>query len=321
VTPSQVDTHAAPEDLTGAVSIRPMLSFLPRPVLFVMMSLGLALNLVFWCVALFYPLLLLRLALSFTPLREHLASLLVKIGEQWIHGNNLLMALMLDLSWDVQIEGELRTDESYLVGCNHQSWIDILVLQRTLASVAPFPRFFIKQQLIWVPLLGLVWWGLDFPFMKRYGREYLEKHPEKRGMDMEATRRACAHFKVRPVTLINFFEGTRFTDGKQRSQQSPYAQLLRPKAGGAAFALAAMDGAIEKLLDVTIHYPTGRTRFLDLLFDRVKAIRVHVRVLDIPQALLQGDYAEDAKYRERFQDWVTEMWQEKQRTLERLGAA
>ncbi len=55
----------------------------------------------------------------------------------------------------------------YLVSSNHQSWVDILVLQRIFHGRIPFLKFFLKQELIWVPVIGLAWWALDFPFMKR----------------------------------------------------------------------------------------------------------------------------------------------------------
>jgi 1-acyl-sn-glycerol-3-phosphate acyltransferase len=41
------------------------------------------------------------------------------------------------------------------------------VLQRIFHGRIPFLKFFLKQELIWVPVIGLAWWALDFPFMKR----------------------------------------------------------------------------------------------------------------------------------------------------------
>jgi len=34
--------------------------------------------------------------------------------------------------------------------------------------------FFIKKELMWVPFLNLAWWSLDFPFLERYSKEYLD---------------------------------------------------------------------------------------------------------------------------------------------------
>ena len=65
---------------------------------------------------------------------------------------------------------DLRVDGHYLVLANHQSWVDIPVLQRVFNRRIPLLRFFLKRQLFWVPVLGLAWWALDFPFMRRSTR-------------------------------------------------------------------------------------------------------------------------------------------------------
>ena len=62
----------------------------------------------------------------------------------------------------------------------------------------------------------------------------VEKYPEKKGKDIEATRKSCERYKDEPITLINFIEGTRFTPEKHAVQRSPYQHLLKPKAGGLA---------------------------------------------------------------------------------------
>lgn len=295
-----------------------MLSFLPTPLIVFLSYVLFISNLIFWCAGLFYPVLLFKIILSPTPLRKYPDWLLTKIGEGWIKGNNAVMWLMLDLEWDVDMAKDLSRDESYLLTSNHQSWVDIVVLQKLFGGHAPFPRFFIKQELIWVPLLGLAWWGLDFPFMKRFSREYLEKHPEMKGKDLEATRRSCEHFKKHPVSIINFFEGTRFTKAKHERQQSPFTYLLKPKAGGAAFTLSAMDGAIKKLVDVTIVYPTGKKQFKDLFANRVGKIVVKVNSIEIPREFLHGDYENDPEFRANFQAWINDIWVAKDQLIDSL---
>lgn len=47
--------------------------------------------------------------------------------------------------------------------------------------------------------------------MKRYSRAYLLRHPERRGKDVETTRRSCEKFRLHPTTIVNFVEGSRFT--------------------------------------------------------------------------------------------------------------
>ena len=200
---------------------------------------------------------------------------------------------------------------------NHQSWVDILVLQRVFHKKIPFIKFFLKKELIWVPFLGLAWWALDFPFMKRYSRAYLKKNPHRMGKDLEITRKACEKFKQIPIAIMTFVEGTRLNRDKHRRQNSPYKHLLRPKAGGLAFTLATMGDQLDRLLDVTIVYPQGRKRLWDFACGRIKEIKVRVRSIPLDQAV-QGDYLSDREFQRRFQKWLNGLWMEKDARIEYL---
>ena len=268
------------------------------------------------------PLLALALVKALVPMdgfRRAMSRVLVGLAESWIGVNGALIRGFTRTRIEVSGREGLRREDWYLVVANHQSWVDILVLQDAFNRRIPFLKFFLKQQLIWVPLLGLAWWALDFPFMRRYSREVLEQRPQLRGKDTEATRKACAKFAHLPVSVMNFVEGTRFTPEKHDQQGSPYAHLLRPKAGGVAFVLEAMGGILRSVIDVTVVYPAGRPTLVDLIADRVPCVRVHVRVLPIP-ADLHGDYENDAAFRERFQAWVNALWQEKDARIDAMLA-
>lgn len=204
------------------------------------------------------------------------------------------------------------------MSCNHQSWIDVLALQKALNGKVPFLRFFVKQELIWVPILGLAWWGIDIPFMKRYSREYLVKHPEKRGEDLRKTQQSCQKFKTNPVTIINFFEGTRFTAGKHQKQQSEFKNLLKPKAGGAAFTLSAMDGAISKMVDVSIFYVGKSHKLYDYFANNITKIIIRAKVIELPPNFITGDYENDPKFKAEFQQFVTNLWHSKDELLSQL---
>ena len=204
-----------------------------------------------------------------------------------------------------------------MVVANHQSWLDILVLQKIFHGKIPFLKFFLKKELIWVPFLGLTWWALDFPFMKRYTKSFLKKHPHLKGKDVEITQKACAKFKNMPVSVMNFLEGTRFTPEKSSRQQSPFAHLLKPKAGGIAFVLAAMGEQMHQMLNVTIAYPGGIRNIWQFLCGNVKEIRVRVESLPIDPELI-GDYFTDKKFRVTFQNHLNVMWAEKDALLATL---
>jgi 1-acyl-sn-glycerol-3-phosphate acyltransferase len=178
-------------------------------------------------------------------------------------------------------------------------------------------KFFIKKELLWLPVLGQAWWAMDFPFVKRYTKSHLQKKPHLKGKDLEITRQACKKFKKIPISITNFVEGTRFTNEKHRRQQSPYPHLLKPKAGGIAFVLDSMGEQIHRVLDVTIVYPDGVTNFWALLCGKIRKIKVRVRSLPVSAELL-GDYTNDGHFRAGLQLWLNNIWAEKNRYIEEM---
>lgn len=261
---------------------------------------------------------LIKAAIPLKAVRRLCDRVLVGTAESWNALNTYLIRRLTHTRLVIESETKLERDGHYLVISNHQSWVDIPVLEALLNRRVPMLRFFLKSQLFWVPLLGLAWWALDFPFMKRYSREVIARRPELAGRDIEATRRACEKFRDIPVSLINFVEGTRFTPAKHAAQSSAYRHLLKPKAGGIAFVLDAMGDAMHAILDVTIVYPHGIPTIADLFADRIPEVRIHIRELPIPRELVGGDYQNDASFRERFQEWVNGLWSEKDERIETL---
>jgi 1-acyl-sn-glycerol-3-phosphate acyltransferase len=241
------------------------------------------------------------------------------LAEAWIANNSWMMAHFTTVDVRYAEDAALDPNGHYLVLSNHQSWVDIIVLQAVFNRRIPFMRFFLKQQLIWVPLLGLAWWALDFPFMKRHSKSQIQKRPELAGQDIAATRKACEKFLGKPVSIMIFPEGTRFTPAKHAQQQSPFAGLLKPKSGGMAYALDAMGRGLHAILDVTLYYPNGKPGMWDLIADRVKTVFVDVRLRAIPDAMRHGDYENDRTFRVAFQRWMNGLWQEKQVLLDTLA--
>ena len=297
-----------------------MLNFLPPVWVGLIATLLMVLNVLFWVpILLFFA--LLKLLIPVKKVRLAVDPILLHIAEAWISGNSGWMRLTQRVTWDVQgIEG-LNYHSWYLVNCNHQSWVDILVLQHLFNKRIPLLKFFLKQQLIWVPAMGLAWWALDFPFMRRHSEEVLKEHPEMRGKDQATTRQACEKFALIPTSVMNFMEGTRFTPAKHLKQKSPYKHLLKPKAGGMALALNALGDKFQAILDVTIVYPDGPVDFWQFLTGKLKRVIVRVRPLPVPRDLLQGDYAGDPAVREAYQKWVQQMWLDKDAQIETLKNA
>ena len=291
-----------------------MFSFLPAHLRGALSLVFYTVNTVFWTILLFITAFF-KLIMPFW--KKHYNLLLTFIADKWILFNTFNQKLMNNIKWDVTgLEG-LKQDGWYLVLANHQSWTDILVLQRIFHRKIPFLKFFLKKELIWVPFLGIAWWALDFPFMKRYSKAFLDKYPHLKGKDIEITRKACEKFKTLPVSVMNFVEGTRFTAEKHKRQKSPYYNLLNPKAGGVAFVLSAMGEQLHHIVNVTIVYPDGAMSFWDFICGKVGEIKVRVETLPVSREII-GDYVNNSEFRETFQKWINSVWQQKDMRIDSM---
>lgn len=261
---------------------------------------------------------MLKWLLPFQAIRKWLSWFLIKIAESWVAFNSWLIDVVTPTKFIVTGLDSLKYEGWYLVISNHQSWVDIPVLQKIFNRKIPFLKFFLKDQLIWVPFLGLAWWALDFPFMKRYSKAFLEKNPQLKGKDIEATRKACERFKFQPVSVMNFVEGTRFTAAKHLRQASPFADLLKVKAGGIAFVLDTMGDSMKSILDVTIVYSDQKPGLVDLFAGRIRHVMIDIVERKITPEMI-GDYENDAEFRSHFQKWLNTVWEEKQKNIERLN--
>ena len=247
--------------------------------------------------------------------RNSITHFLSSLGELWISVNKSVIWFYRKLEWDIKLPDGIDRRGRYLVFCNHQSWVDILVLQHCLNRRAPFMRFLLKQQLIWVPFLGFAWWALDMAFLKRYSRQALLKNPSLRGKDLANAARACEKLKHIPVSMMTFPEGTRFTPEKWKQQDSPYRQLLRPRYGGIGQILYSFDDALDCLIDVTIIYPDGTPTTWQYLSGQVKKISVQVQLRSISKEIRGRDFRNDGAAKLRLKEWLNSIWEEKERNI------
>lgn len=240
----------------------------------------------------------------------------------WLLHNRQLINLFNKVEWEVSGHTQqLSPQHWYLLIANHKSWLDIPVLGQFALERIPEPKFFLKEELKYVPFIGSGSWALDMPFMKRYSQAQLQKNPALKGKDIETTRRSCEIFREQPTTMINFVEGTRFTPEKHRLKNSPFSHLLPPKAGGIAFTLASMGELFDAVIDVTIIYPDNNGHVLiDMLCGRLKRIVLQVEVLPIDNSIV-GDYFNDEQFRQNFQVWLNERWVHKDNTIGHYLAA
>ena len=257
--------------------------------------------------------------------RGRVRQFLAGIAETWISVNNALLSLYRNPVWDVELPDGLDYRGCYLVNCNHQSWVDILVLQRCFNRRLPLLRFFLKSQLFWVPFLGLAWWALDMPFMRRHSKQKIALNPALKGRDLDNARRACEALRNIPVAIMNFPEGTRFSKEKRDRNGAPYRNLLQPRIGGVGQVLYALAEPLDALVDVTIAYPrpgpAGRApTFWQLISGRVPKIVMRAEIRQIPPHLLGRNFRTDREFRGELETWVNGIWREKDALLTVLKA-
>jgi 1-acyl-sn-glycerol-3-phosphate acyltransferase len=285
---------------------------------FIVGCIGLTLQILntIWVFIPFFPISLLKFLIPFKPWQKIMDRILTTIAEWWIYTNNGIQKLTRTL--DIEVIGDLnfKRKDWYLVIANHRSWSDILILQTVFVGKIPFLKFFLKEQLKWVPLLGICWWGLDFPFMKRYTKSQIKKNPKLKGKDIETTKKSCEKFKTKPVSIMNFVEGTRFSESKHKRQNSPFEHLLKPKAGGIGYVMTIMGEQMHKIVDVTLVYPNQDFSFWDFLCGRVTKVKVIVSEYEITPDIV-GNYLEDKQYRSHFQKWLNQVWLDKDQTIKK----
>lgn len=267
----------------------------------------------------FVPILLIGLVklVPYHPWQDFCGKIIDGIATKWCSFNNFYTDKMQNINWNIIGQNNLNTKDWYLVIANHQSWLDIVILQRIFNRKIPVLKFFIKDQLKWVPFLGFAWWAMGCPFMKRYSKEYLQKKPHKRGKDISATLKAVEKFKRKPASVMNFIEGTRFTKEKQQQQNSPHNHLLKPKAGGISFILSTMGKQLNTVLDVTIIYPKQHSLW-DFLCRRIDSITVNIRQLTIPNEFTTTKLLEDPEIQSNFREWLNQQWTSKDQLITSL---
>ncbi len=201
---------------------------------------------------------------------------------------------------------------------NHRSWVDILVLQSIFNRRIPFLKFFLKRQLIWVPLLGLAWWALDFPFMRRYsssssrairtcaarisrqrgglrafqqhadlGDELRRGHAIHRGEARRSVRRTASCCRRAPAASRSCCP--RWAASCTRCSTSPSRTAPARRACGTCAA------GISVASSSTSARAPSRTGW-------------------------RGRFSSDPVFRERFQAWLVGIWAEKDHLLAEIGS-
>jgi 1-acyl-sn-glycerol-3-phosphate acyltransferase len=274
------------------------------------------LNTVFWT-SLLFLVAIPKLAIPVRVCQQAFARLSVALANCWICVNNFNLRLVNRVRWEFQGLAGLKRDAWYLLVANHQSWMDILVLQKAMLGRVPFLKFFIKKSLMWMPFLGQAWWVMDFPFLERYSKEKLRQNPSLAKKDLKAISQACEKFKMLPTTVMVFAEGSRVTAAKRAFQESPYANLLKPKVGGIARTFKAMGGHLDAVLNVTVAYPQGVKGFWEFICSKHQTVRVSVEDISLKSLPFLRD-GQGRGTNAQVQEWLNNLWREKDGLLEEM---
>ena len=240
-----------------------------------------------------------------------------KIIWWWTGGNRwLLKRLALiepDIDW-THID-DVSLDKWYLVISNHQSWTDIILLQSYLYGKIQPLKFFTKQQLIWVPGIGLAMYVLGFPYVKRVSKAEIKANRNLRNADRDNIAEACKGFKNHPTSILNFLEGTRRTSAKQLNQSSDYKNLLKPKIGGIEYVIKDMGDYLHKLIDVTIVYHDGTPTFWQFVKGECRSVKFVVSHYEIPKEVLADN---DIERRSSLSGWIKTIWMQKDQQISEM---
>ena len=240
------------------------------------------------------------------------------IGDLTVYGLKLIMLLMHGNNIRViDDNGAFERDEWYMGMSNHQSWADIFVLLVAANYKLPLLKFFMKRELWWIPFVFIANKTLNMPFVNRHSKEAIRKDPSLRTKDYENTVKACKRFLRSPSTIFSYAEGTRYTKEKHLDQQSPYNNLLIPKIGGMATALSAMP-KIKTLVDYSVVYESEKRDAWSFLCGDMNKVQILVKKYEIPEKLKEKNYLNDGQYREDFKMWIEDIWQQKDKNIDKL---
>ena len=236
----------------------------------------------------------------------------------WIYFNNWIYSGLHHVEWRIIGQtSNLKPDGQYLLISNHVSSADILAVFVLASGRLPFPQFFLKRELLFVPIFGQALWSYEMPVMKRYSSEYLNRYPEKRGEDLEAAKKSCDQIKDQPFTIINFIEGTRFTPLKKEKKGSDFDHLLQPKAGGVHMVLSNLGTQLDAVLDLTLAYPgCDSPSFWNIISGKAPLV-----ILQVKQYSLDGVSTPSLEQLEVRQGtklvrmWINELWEAKDKII------
>jgi 1-acyl-sn-glycerol-3-phosphate acyltransferase len=260
-------------------------------------------NLCFWLV----PLIFLTLLKSIVPARRFqdlLSWLMAWIWTLAVWCDDPILFRIIGIRLEVEGLAKKYPEKFYLIIANHQSWNDILILQHLFNRKAPVLKFLVKRELIYLPIVGLICWAYDYPFLMRRSIKDFKSPRGRSPWDSRRLEKALEKFSRYPASVVNMAEGTRFTQEKARIHNSPYKHLLKPRAGGLATILGLLGNRISAILDVTIVYDCPNPSFWSFLCGKCSKVIVRVKEHAPKEISRVSDF-------DALAEWLNGVWEKK----------
>lgn len=250
----------------------------------------------------------------FSPTQKLSYQLAAGIAGFWA---DFMRWLLTTIQTDYVITGDrLDPRGTYLILANHQSWIDIMMVMVVLGKGTTLPRFFMKWELVYMPVINICAWVLDFPIMRRYTQEDIKDRPELKNRDFDYAHEVLSRNPERQCVVVNYAEGTRFTPEKHRKNRSPYKHLLKPKVGGPQLALDCLRGRLDGIIDITLAYPGAKVSVWRLMAGRVPKVMIHVETIELPAGLEKTP--ETLAELKAFRGWMNSIWAKKDARIDQM---
>lgn len=207
----------------------------------------------------------------------------------------------------------LVRNQSALVIANHQSYTDSLIISGIALRYGMLShiKFFAKDSLKWIPILGWGIWLMGNILVKRNWHD-----DEKKITEMFDEWKRSRH----PIWLVSYPEGSRRTPEKVKSSQTfarerqlpLLTRVLTPRTKGFVATVHSLRNThIRYVYDLTIRYDPSVPTIYDVFAHKLKEMKliIHIKRYDISE--LPTDTYELTR-------WLYERFQEKDKLLEKM---
>lgn len=275
-------------------------------------------NLTFWIIPV-VVLVVFKWLVPISSVQTGIYGMMAWIYRAAVQMDDWILFRVLKIQLDLTGFNQSYNGDFYLALANHQSWSDIFILQHLLNRKTPIIKFLVKKELIYLPVVGLICWAYDFPFLNRGKRTIKTSDKFNRTNDSQTLNKSLARFLRSSATIMNFAEGTRYSPLKAKKQKSPYRYLLKPKAGGLIAIYKMVGQELAAVLDFTIVYDAPRPTFWQFIGGKIPRVKVHLETI-LSDELKDNFGLPDTSFNpDRVTEWINQRWEQKDIKIDHLS--